>query len=165
MPNDNEVIRWGTGRLDVLQSAVFLARPPSGFMSSSRWPALTDMRRDQARSLGLAGVMVGIDEEIIYAVEGCPSAVDDFVRLLGVSPCQAVTREVWRETVRFRVQRVLALSQPVLTPGETLALRRALRPDEQAYDDVAPLLGAAAMRCAMLAYRLPPEAETRLIAS
>lgn len=149
----------------MLQSAVFLARPPSGFMTSARWPALTDMRRDQARSLGLAGVMVGIDDEIIYAVEGCPSALDDFVRLLGVSPCQAVTREVWRETVRFRVQRVLALSQPLLTPDETLTLRRALHPDRPAYDDVASLLGAAAMRCAMSPYRLPPEAETRLIAS
>lgn len=149
----------------MLQSAVFLARPPSGYMDSARWPALIDMRRDQARSLSLAGVVVSADDDIVYAMEGAPAALDDFLRLLGVSPCQAVTSEVWRETVRFRFQRVLALSQPLLRPDEAVALRRALCPDRPAYADIPPLLGAAAMRWAMLPYRLPLKATTRLIAS
>jgi len=149
----------------VLQSAVFLARPPSGFLNSARWPALTDMRRDQARGLGLAGVMVAVDGSIVYAMEGAPEALDDFVRLLGVSPCQSTTTEVWRETVRFRFQRVLALSQPVLKPDESAALQRALNPLSPAYADIPALLGSAAMRWAMLPYRLPLKATTRLIAS
>lgn len=149
----------------MLQSAVFLARPPSGYMDSARWPALIDMRRDQARSLSLAGVVVSADDDIVYAMEGAPAALDDFLHLLGASPCQAVTSEVWRETVRFRFQRVLALSQPVLKPDEAAALRRALDRDRPAYADIPPLLGAAAMRWAMLPYRLPLRATTRLIVS
>ncbi|WP_427792827.1 hypothetical protein [Brevundimonas diminuta] len=149
----------------MLQSAVFLARPPSGYMASARWPALVDMRRDQARSLSLAGVVVAVDDDIVYAMEGAPAALDDFLSLLVVSPCQAVTAEMWRAAVRFRFQRVLALSQPVLRPDEAAALRRALDPLRPAYADIPPLLGAAAMRWAMLPYRLPLRATTRLIAS
>lgn len=157
--------RYETGRFDVLQSAVFLARPACGFIDSARWPALTDMRRDQARSLNLAGVMVTVDDVIIYAMEGGPAALDDFLRLLTVSPCQAVTHEAWRETMRFRVQRVLALSQPVLMSEEILALQQALRPDAPAYGDIPPLLGAAAMRWVMQPYRTALTPTNRLVVS
>lgn len=148
----------------MLQSAVFLARPPSGFLDAARWPALTDMRRDQARSLSLAGVMVTVDGVIVYAMEGASPGLDEFLRLLTVSPCQAVPHEAWRETVRFRLQRVLAMSQPPLTLDETAALRRALDPGRRAYGQIAPLLGAAALRWTMRPYseRLTPT--DRLIA-
>lgn len=149
----------------MLQSAVFLTRPPSGFAQGARWPALIDMRRDQARSLGLAGVAVSVDDIIIYAMEGSPGALDGFLQLLGASPCETASTEAWRQTVQFRIHRVLALSQPPLRPDETAVLRRAIDPVHPRYADVPPLLGAAALHWTMMPYRTPLKATTRLTAS
>jgi len=130
-----------------------------------RWPALIDMRRDQARSLSLAGVAAAVDDVIIYAMEGSPDALDAFLQLLGASPCETASIEAWRQTVRFRFHRVLALSQPPLRPDETAVLRHAINPLHPNYADVPPLLAAAALHWAMLPYRSPMQATTRLIAS
>ena len=134
-------------------------------MYGARWSALTDTRREQVRILSLAGVMVTIDDVIIYAMEGGSKALDDFLRLLAACPCQAVTSEVWREAVRFRFQRVLTLSEPILISEEMTALRRALRPDDPAYCEIPPLLGAAAMRWTMLPYRTRLKPTNRLVVS
>lgn len=149
----------------MLQSAVFLTRPPSGFIGSTRWPALIDMRRDQARSLSLAGAAAAVDDVIIYAVEGSADAVDGFLQLLGVSPCETEPIQAWRQEVRFRFHRVLALSHPPLLCEEAAALRRALDADNPAYGEIPALLAAAALRWSMLTYRTPLQATTRLIAS
>ena len=149
----------------MLQSAVFLTRSPSGFAQSARWPALIDMRRDQARSLGLAGVAASVDDVIIYAMEGSPGALEGFLQLLGASPCETAPMQAWRQTVQFRIHRVLALSHPLLRPDETAVLQRAIDPAHPRYADIPPLLGAAALHWAMMPYRTPLQATTRLIAS
>lgn len=149
----------------MLQSAVFLTRPSSGFIGSTRWPALIDMRRDQARSLSLAGAAAAVDDVIIYAVEGSADSVDGFLQLLGVSPCETEPIQAWRQEVRFRFHRVLALSHPLLRPDETAVLQRAIDPVHPRYADIPPLLGAAALHWAMTPYRTPLQATTRLIAS
>lgn len=133
----------------MLQSAVFVTRPPSGFTQSARWPALIDMRRDQARCLALAGVAAAVGDAVLYAMEGSSEALDDFLRLLGVSPCETGATEVWRQTVTFRTHRVLALSHPPFYGEEEALLARALEADPPLYAEIPALMAGAALRWAM----------------
>jgi hypothetical protein len=146
----------------MLERAVFVTSVQPGFSTSRRWPALVDMRRDQARSLALAGAMFCLDETVIYALEGDPPRLDLFLRLLGASPCEARPDDVWREETRYRRHRVLALSQPQLNADEDAGLRQALAGVDPDYEAVTNILSVAATRSALQLYQTPLRATSWL---
>lgn len=100
------------------ETAILVTGVRENFSSDGHWPAVRDMRRGHARTLGLAGVILLQGDAILYGVEGGPRDVDRFVQMLGVSPCETPPRVLRRRGGAERVYRYPALVTPRLLPRE-----------------------------------------------
>lgn len=120
-------------RMDALETAILATTVTADFERSGFWPALRDLRRGHARTLGLGGLILCNDHRVVYALEGSSRYLDRFMQMLDASPCETDPTLLVRKAVTQRAYPTLTLISPVLTEGERAGLRRelALPPGEQ----------------------------------
>lgn len=112
--------------MDTLEAAILATTVTQGFEHGRLWPALRDLRRGHARTLGLGGVILCDDDRVIYALEGSSRYLDRFGQMLDASPCETAPQLLWRQAIPHRTYPTMTLASPVLGAGERQRLRREL---------------------------------------
>lgn len=139
----------------MLSRAVFITQVKPHQATGSRWLSLVDVRREQARELSLAGVVVCLDDGVIYALEGAPSGLDAFMDVLRGSRCETSVQAPWRASAKYRRHRILALSNPRLEADERERLQEALATGAEDYETATIILSQATTRSTLLVYPAP----------
>lgn len=107
-------------------TAILTTRTGEGFSADRHWPAVRDMRRGHARTLGLKGVILLESDTILYGVEGGARDIDRFIQMVGASPCESSLRLVSRCSEPRRVYLRPTLIAPRLLARERSWLHETL---------------------------------------
>ncbi len=110
----------------MLEAAIIITRVEQDFGAGRLWPALRDLRKGHARTLGLAGVILCDANYVMYGLEGGGRYLDHFKRMLEDSPCEVDVRLLSRRSILQRTYRAPALLAPTLAKEERAWLRQEL---------------------------------------
>lgn len=110
-------------RVGMLEAAILVTSVEQDFETGRLWPALRDLRKGHARTLGLAGVILCDANRVMYGLEGSSQYLDRFTQMLEDSPCESGARLLLRRPIVQRTYRAHALLAPTLAKEERTWLR------------------------------------------
>lgn len=113
-------------RVGMLEAAILVTRVEQDFETGRLWPALRDLRKGHARTLGLSGVILCDANRVMYGLEGSSQYLDRFTQMLEESPCEAAVQLLLRRPIAQRTYRAPALLAPTLAKEERTWLREEL---------------------------------------
>ena len=119
-------------RVGMLEAAILVTSVEQDFETGRLWPALRDLRKGHARTLGLAGVILCDANRVMYGLEGSGQYLDRFTQMLEDSPCEVDVQLLLRRPIAQRTYRAPALLAPTLAKEERTWLREEL--DDTASD-------------------------------
>lgn len=119
-------------RVGMLEAAILVTSVEQDFETGRLWPALRDLRKGHARTLGLAGVILCDANRVMYGLEGIGQYLDRFTQMLEDSPCEVDVQLLLRRPIAQRTYRAPALLAPTLAKEERTWLREEL--DDTASD-------------------------------
>lgn len=113
-------------RVGMLEAAILVTTVEQDFEAGRLWPALRDLRKAHARTLGLTGVVLCHANRVIYGLEGSSQYLDRFSKMLEDSPCEVELQPLLRRPIIQRTYRAHALLAPTLAKEERAWLRQEL---------------------------------------
>lgn len=113
-------------RVGMLEAAILVTSVEQDFEAGRIWPALRDLRKGHAKTLGLAGVILCDANRVMYGLEGSGQYLDRFTKMLEESPCEVDLQLLLRRPIVQRTYRSQALLAPTLAKEERAWLRQEL---------------------------------------